>query len=200
MSQRRALLIQTALEAAIPLLGYFFWHWDLSFLLLFYLLDWLLAYGILIAKGRKRLSFSGSKQERSLLVQRGSAGLLLIAAGSMLFGSGIVQLHPELHWGERVTSFLLYKDLGIEQGYVLIPLIVINGILQYRQQFLMTGRYRSTTTDELTRPFIFQGMLLLAIGALFLGIASLVSFPEMPAVILLIGGTSAYRLLVLRSN
>jgi len=198
MSQKQAFLVQTLIEALIPVIGYFSWGWDLSFLLLFYLLDWLLAFGILMAKGRKRFSFSQKDNEKKLLIRRIFIGFVLMSAACAAIGTGVVFLQPGLHWPQRVMEFLLYKDMGIEQGYVLVPLIVLNGILVYRQQFIMTGRFRTQEMGEITRPFIQQGFVLLGCSGLLLGAASLFTFPQEIPIFLLIAGTSAYRWLVIR--
>jgi hypothetical protein len=200
MTQKQAFLLQTLLEALIPLIGYVAWGWDLSFILLFYLLDWLLAFGILIAKGRKRYLFSQNSTERSLLVRRVASGAILMTAACAAFGLSVVLLQPELSWTERILSFLTYKDMGIEQGYVLVPLIVLNGVMVYRQQFVMTGRFRVQDMSAITRPFIQQGLVLLGCAGALLGIASLFSFSEEILIFILIAGTSAYRWLVIRRS
>src|SRR5688572_19385582 len=100
MTQKQAFLLQTLLEALIPVIGYAAWGWDLSFILLFYLLDWLLAFGILIAKGRKRYLFSLNSIERTLLVRRVAAGAVLMAAACAAIGLAIAWLHPGLSWTE----------------------------------------------------------------------------------------------------
>lgn len=199
MGQRRLFLVQTLLEALIPVIGYFEWGWDLSFILLFYLLDWLLAFGILVAKGRKRFSYSRNAAEKKLLVRRIASGFLLLIVTCAVIGLGVVFLQPDLSWPQRIVDFLAYEDMGIAQGYVLVPLILLNGILLYRQQFLLPARYRLLDMHTITRPFIQQGLVLLGCAGLFLGMAALVTFPQEAVIVALIAGTSVYRWLVLRS-
>lgn len=200
MQQRQAFLVQTILEAIIPVLGYFYWNWDLSFILLFYLLDWLLAYGILLAKGNKRISFSRDTTEKSIFVRHSIIACLTLAAACAAIGAGVAINHPGLDWWKRTIDFLTYKELGVQQGIVLIPLIVLNGILVFRQQFLIPARYRVLSIPQITYPFLQQGWILLAAGGLLLGATSLISLSEELLIAALILGTGAYRWLVIRRH
>jgi hypothetical protein len=193
MSRQRLFLVQTLIEAAIPVIGYFEWEWDLSFILLFYLLDYLLAFGIFVAKGRKRLDYSLNAEEKKLFIRRTLMGFLLMIAACAGIGLGVVFLQPELDWTERIVAFLAYKDLGIAQGYVLVPLIVLNGVMLYRQQFLMPARYRQLDMQTITRPFVRQGLVLLGSAGVLLGSAALISFPQEAVIFPAIAGISIYR-------
>jgi hypothetical protein len=198
MTPQRVFLIQTLLEALIPTIGYFYWNWDLSFILLFYLLDYLLAFGILIAKGRKRSGYSKQADEKKLFLRQSGIGFLLMAAACAGTAIGVQLLHPDMSWPQRIGAFLTYEDMGIQQGYVLVPLILLNGVMVYRQQFLMPARYRVLSMEAITRPFVTEGLVLLGCAGLFIGTASLVKFPEEVVIALLIGGTTAYRYILLR--
>ncbi|MBI3237493.1 MAG: hypothetical protein HYZ43_01390 [Flavobacteriia bacterium] len=199
MTQQRLFLIQTLLEAIIPVIGYFEWGWDLSFILLFYLLDTLLAFGILLAKGKKRLSHSNSTTERTLFAKHSASGLLLVAVAIAGIAMSITFLQPELDWGKRIVHFLTYEEWGIQQGYILVPLVVLNGVMVYRQQFLMTARYRTLEMSAITRPFLVQGFVLLGAAGILLGTTALIQFPEELLIAAFVLGISAYRFLVIRS-
>ena len=200
MTQRQAYLVQTILEAAIPVLGYFFWHWDLSFLLLFYLLDWLLAFGVLIAKGNKRIAFLGNNTEKPVFIRHLLTATFTLTATCVLTGTGVTLLHPGLNWWQRTIEFMTYEDMGVSQGLFLIPLMILNGYLVYKQQFLIPARYRTLQVSEMMQPFLRQGWILLAASGLLLASAALIRYPEEIVIALLIAGTSAYRWLVLRSH
>jgi hypothetical protein len=199
MTQQRLFLIQTLLEAIIPVIGYFEWGWDLSFILLFYLLDALLAFGILLAKGKKRLSHSNNASERTLFAKQSVSGLLLFAVSIAGIALSITFLQPELDWWNRIVHFLTYEEWGIQQGYILVPLVVLNGVMVYRQQFLMTARYRTLEMNAITRPFLVQGFVLLGAAGILLGTTALIQFPEEILITAFILGISVYRFLVIRS-
>lgn len=198
MNQQRLFVIQTILETVIPVVGYFAWHWDLSFILLFYLLDALLALGIFVAKGTKRLQFSKLNAEKQLFVKRLLISFILFSAAITGIAMAVIVIHPGLHWPERIWAFLTYKDMGIEQGYILVPLIIMNGILVYRQQFIMPARYRNTDMQSITHGYVKQGLVLLAAAGIFQGIAFFVQLPEAAVVFAFIGGISLYRLFLIR--
>ncbi|ASS50538.1 MAG: hypothetical protein A3D31_13320 [Candidatus Fluviicola riflensis] len=198
MSQQRLFLIQTLLEAIIPVIGYFEWGWDLSFILLFYFLDAVLAFGIFLAKGNKRLTYSGDSGERTLFTKHSPIGFFLFAAAITGIAVSITFLRPELDWWKRIIHFLTYKEWGIGQGYILIPLIVLNGVMVYRQQFLMTARYRTLEMSAITKPFLVQGLVLTATAGILLVTTALIQFPEEILIAGFIMGTSLYRFLVIR--
>ncbi|MES2556557.1 MAG: hypothetical protein V4604_10425 [Bacteroidota bacterium] len=198
MSQQRLFLIQTLLEAIIPVIGYFEWGWDLSFILLFYFLDALLAFGIFLAKGAKRLKHSGDSTERTLFAKHSLLGFVLFTAAIAGIAVSITFLHPELNWWKRVIHFLTYEEWGIGQGYILIPLVVLNGVMVYRQQFLMTARYRTLEMRGITKPFLVQGLVLTGTAGILLGTTALIQFPEEVLIAGFIVGTSVYRFLVIR--
>ena len=199
MTQQRLFLIQTLLEAIIPVIGYFEWGWDLSFILLFYLLDALLSFGILLAKGKRRLSHSNSTVERILFTKHSVSGLSLVAVAIAGIALSITFLHPDLDWWKRIVHFLTYEEWGIQQGYILVPLVVLNGVMVYRQQFLMTARYRTLEMSAITRPFLVQGFVLLGAAGILLGTTALIQFPEELLIAAFVLGISTYRFLVIRS-
>lgn len=199
MTPKRFFFLQTLLEAAIPIAGYFYWHWDLSFILLFYLLDWILASGVTVAKGLKRTGYSKDTAEKRLLVKAIVFSMILLFAACALIAIDVVQLHPGLRWMERIWKFLTYKDMGFAQGYALVPLILLNGIMLYRQQFLIPARYRTHTVAIITQPLVRQGLVIFGSAALLLGILQFTVFPEEVLIFLSITAISVYRLLVLRS-
>jgi len=199
MTQKRVFLIQTLLEALIPIIGYFQWRWDLSFILLFYLLDWLLVTFITAAKGIRRFRHSSEPTEKKLLYRAMLTAVFLLLAGCLVTATAIVFLQPSMSWTERIHAFLVYEDMGIQQGIVLIPLMVLNGVLVYRQQFIMPARYRTQTMQMITAPLVRQGVILLACAGALLGVVQLVAFPQEILIFVSIAAISTYRWLVLRN-
>ena len=199
MTPKRLFLVQTLFEAIIPVIGYFEWNWDLSFILLFYFLDWVLATAITAAKGIRRYRYSSEAPEKRILLRSLLLSSGLLASACTLTALAIVQLVPELSWTERIWKFLTYKDLGIEQGIILVPLMVLNGIMVYRQQFVTPARYRTQTMGTITQPLVQQGALLLGSSGLLLGMVQFVQFPQEVLIFVSIGAISAYRWLVIRN-
>lgn len=196
MTPIKARIFQVLLEAAIPTYGYFFWEWDTSFILFFYALDWILFLILGYFKLRKRVSYSGDETELKnginyLLL---SGITLVLTSLIMLFTLPLIE-PTHYSWKERLISFLSYTDMGIQQGFVIIPLVVLAGILTYKQQFILTAAYRKLTGMNITKPILVQSVLIFSFA--FLAFMCAVNFVY-PAVVLLfavIVGTTGYKLL-----
>lgn len=194
MTLRQSALFQTVLEAALPLAGYFYWHWDTSFILLFYLLDWILFLAINSVKAKKRFAFSQLASERKQAIRTLLLGTAFLIITCFVVLLTMQLLQPTFNFSERVVAFLRYNDMGIEQGYVLLPLLLLNGISVYKQQFIRPELYKYLTMGQLINESSKQGLLLLACAGLFLGISLFVQFPEEILLFSTIIGTTVYRI------
>lgn len=199
MNPRQAFFLQGVLEAAIPVYGYLEWNWDLSFILLFYFIDWLLSLSLTWFKGRKRYAFSGEEQESALLTRKLLLSCAIAAVATLLFAFATVNVKPGMSWTQRIADFLLYKDMGIQQGIIILPLMVLNGILLYRQQFLTPKLFEKLTMNAIVQPVLAQNLLLLAAGGVFYGLTSLLTVSETITVFVLIAAITAYRTFFVRS-
>lgn len=194
MTLRQSALFQTVLEAALPLAGYFYWHWDTSFILLFYLLDWILFLAINTVKAKKRFAFSQLAAEKKQAIRTLLLGTAFLIITCFVVLLTMQLLQPTFNFSERVIAFLRYNDMGIEQGYVLLPLLLLNGISVYKQQFIRPELYKYLTIGQLINESLKQGLLLLACAGLFLGVALFVQFPEEILLFSTIIGTTGYRI------
>jgi hypothetical protein len=194
MTLRQSALFQTVLEAALPLAGYFYWHWDTSFILLFYLLDWILFLAINSVKAKKRFAFSQLAIEKKQAIRTLLLGTAFLIITCFVVLLTMQLLQPTFNFSERVVAFLRYNDMGIEQGYVLLPLLLLNGISVYKQQFIRPELYKYLTMGQLINESSKQGLLLLACAGLFLGVALFVQLPEEILLFSTIIGTTGYRI------
>lgn len=170
MSQRQFIFIQLVLELAIPVLGYFFWKWDTTFILLFYALDWLTAIAFNFLKTFKRLAFTSLKNERKQALIHHSIALFsfLGTLGSLyLVLKAIV---PHFSLSQRFMDFLAYEDMGIAQGYVLIPLLVLSGYSAYKREFLLPKLHERKSVKEIHLTSSLQNSSVLIASLLFFGI------------------------------
>ncbi len=199
MMPKKALLFQTLIEGLIPVLGYFYWNWDASFILLFFLIDWSLFWTLSLLKARKRIQFSGNTSEKQLATKQLSIAFLCILSTSLAVFHMLPNIHSNFEWTERIWAFLSYSDMGIQQGFILIPLMALSGYLAYKQQFLLPQLYRKYPVNYFTREGVKQGLIL----SVTYGIALLVSyFYRFPDEVLLFGtvtGVIAYRLITRNS-
>ncbi len=194
MTLKQSAIFQTVLEAALPLAGYFYWHWDTSFILLFYLLDWILFLAINSVKAKKRFAFSQLATEKKQAIRTLLLGTAFLVITCFVVLLTMQLLQPTFNFSERVVAFLRYNDMGIEQGYVLLPLLLLNGISVYKQQFIRPELYKYLTMGQLINESSKQGLLLLACAGLFLGVVLFVQLPEEILLFSTIIGTTGYRI------
>lgn len=173
---RKQLVIQAVGESVIPLLGFFWFNWDLYFIALFYLLDLLVTEVFYQFKLSKIAQFQ--KQSIPHLRRFQSAGFALA-----ILGMSHVMLHmmyPELYFGKEFIAFLAYEEAGIPipQGIILLPLVVLGNYQQYKLFFLVPQRFRAITWQVLLSSR--RRALVLALAALILFSALLwkVMLPE----------------------
>ncbi len=199
MTPKNALIVQTLLEALLPVAGYLFWNWDTSFILQFYLLDWLLFYGLTLAKARKRAHYHPDADERRLAFRNALLGALLLIATTALVWNLLPRLQQPFSWSERIWAFLSYEDLGMAQGLFLIPLILLNGIMLYKSQFIRLNLFAKLDMQQITNGLTKQGLLLLGAAGIFFGFSFFTSYPPEAVLFAAIGGTMIYRFLA-RAN
>lgn len=132
-----ALIIQTLLEGLLPVLGYFYWNWDASFIFLFFLIDWLLHWTLSYLKAKKSINtITLQANERKQTYTQLLIGVIGIVVSCVLAFLLMHQLNPSFSITERLWAFLSYSDMGVPQGVVLIPLMVLVGIMEYKQKFI----------------------------------------------------------------
>lgn len=194
MMPRRILIIQTLIEAILPTLGYFYWHWDTSFVLLWFALDWLVSYVLTILKTNKRYQYSRQVPEKQMARKR-----LLLGAGAIILTFSatwftLPRLESDFSWPERLISFLTYADMGIPQGVILLPLIILNAYTLYNRQFVQFRLYERITMNKLTLALFRESIILPICGIVALVISLIQVYP--PEVLLFgsIGGITLYRL------
>lgn len=195
MTPKRALLFQTLIEGLIPVLGYFYWSWDASFILLFFLIDWCLFWSLNLIKARKRIQFSESNAEKQLAVTHLSIAFLCILSTSLAVFHILPNIHPHFEWTERIWAFLTYSDMGIQQGIILIPLMILSGYLAYKQQFLLPQLYRKYPITFFTREGVKQGIILSLIYGIVLLVSYFMKFPDEVLLFGTVAGVIAYRLI-----
>jgi len=167
---------QLLTDAIIPLLGYFFWDWNLYFIVLFYLLDYL-AYEV--------FSHVKAKKVTSIIKHTTTSWLKLGIISSVLFVVNVAfvqiamkSLVPTIDFTKEIVAFWTYKDMGIEQGYFLLPLIFIAGYQRYKMKFLITGVYKKTTIQQIFNQHIRAQLITLGFIALTFGLSFFRVFPE----------------------
>lgn len=189
--------IQVAGDALIPIAGYFFWNWGLYFILLYYLIDQVANEVFYHIKAKKINQFHAGK-EKSNWIRKGFLSGILLLAVTVLIHLTMLLIQPEINFLAEMRTFWEYKDFGIAQGYLLLPLIILVGFQRYKLEFIMPAKFRILNQATLWKPHIMALYMLLACVALAFGISSLVVMPELVYISGIIVLTSIYQLLTIR--
>ncbi|MBL1278987.1 MAG: hypothetical protein COA33_001850 [Fluviicola sp.] len=186
--------IQVILEGFIPLLGFFFWNWSLYFILLFYFIDMIANEGIMHLKSKKTQSFQQKAKNKQNWIKKGVISSVLLIFSIVLIHFSMFFIVPEIKFYQEFLAFLNYEEMGIKQGYILIPLVVLLSYQQYKMTFLMRAKFRTTEMTQLWKTHIQAIIAIIAFGGLCLGIAQLILLPELVYVLGIILFSSLYRL------
>ncbi len=184
--------VQSFGDALIPVLGYFLWNWNLYFIILFYLLDLVAAEIFMYFKSKKILQNQGGKWRNSLIYH--FLSLILIVAAILMVHLSMKGIEPKISFQKEIIAFWSYKDLGIEQGYLLVPLLLIVGYQRYKLEFVAQKQHLKLPITAMWRSRLKENSFLLAITGLVYGTTLFWIFPEIAYLIGLILFTTAYRI------
>jgi hypothetical protein len=166
-------------DVAIPLMGYLFWNWNLYFILLFFILDQLVR--VLFLPQRLKLTQEANLARTKFFVRQ----LVIFLIELTVIHSAVYLHQSDIHFWQEFKSFLSYKDMGIAQGYILLPLILVGewmrisnekklGVIGERQMAIIQINKRN-------------GLLRIGFFALLTGLNSFVFIPQVLLVFLFLG-------------
>lgn len=186
--------IQLIGDALIPLLGFFLWNWSLYFILLFYIIDMLLAEVVMHLKTKKTLQ-ERSAEKKSIWIKQGILSTVLFSVNCVLVHLAMQVLHPTIDFQKEALAFWSYKDMGIEQGYILLPLLILVAYQKYKMEFLMPALYKTINLQGMWKEHQKANIILLAFIGLALGMFSFIAPPEWILILLIVVISSGYKLL-----
>lgn len=163
MTQRNKLILLAG-EVAIPILGYFFWSWNLYFIFLFMFLD-LLSYNVLYwFKYKKINAFRAIQMIKFPFKQLAT---LLVLSGIIFVGyTYLLNKIQGTNFVQEMINFFFYKDMGFSQGYILLPLIIVSAYMSYKTEFVLLGKFTQLTVKQLNSEYLrnnLAGIVLLVI-------------------------------------
>lgn len=185
--------IQLIGDALIPLLGFFWWNWSLYFIILFYLIDYLSNEIFLHIKSKKIVSVQ--KVETSPWIKNGVLSAFLLVGSYVLIHLAMRAIHPEIQFTKEIYKFWMYKDMGIEQGYILLPLIALVGFQRYKLELIATNQFRNVQLSSIWKNHLSSHYLVMGSAALIIGLSTFIVFPEIVYILAIVVGSSAYQLL-----
>ncbi len=185
-------LIRILGDALIPVLGFVFWNWGIFFILIYYFLDLLISEVLMHFKSKKVLSHSSENPVLWWKLGILSFSILLLAMSLVILTMYFYL--PGFNLQSEIIDFMTYEDMGIQQGYILIPLLIFVAWQQYRMDFLMRAQYRNMNLENLWKPHLRGQLAFFAFSALGLAILKQFHFPEWLLLALIVFITTAYGL------
>lgn len=185
--------IQLAGDALIPLCGFFLWDWSLYFILLFYFIDMFADEVILHLKSNKIVKSQGSEYKSSWL-KYGIISLVSFAFSIILIHFSMMFIEDNIDFKVEALAFWNYEEMGMKQGILLIPLVFLVGLMQYRMEFLLPAAYRKVNINFLWKKHILALFAIIAISGFFLAFSQFVILPELVYVLFVVLSISAYKL------
>ena len=192
MKGLKHIYIQLLGDAIIPLAGALFFDWSLYFILLFYCLDLLALEVILHLKSKKTVEFRGIKSKEWMKAGFLSGLLLLLAL--VLIHIAVFFISPNINFGQQLYDFIMYEEMGIPQGIILVPLIAFSAFQLHRMTFLMPARFRTISLDEIWRPHHISLLVIIVFACITIGLSQLIIFHELVYVLTIVIISSAYQL------
>ncbi len=157
-------------DVALHLMGYFFWDWNLYFILLFFMLDQLAR--VVFLPWRMKLTELNASEKRNQIIKAG----FLFLSEVIIIHTVIFFQNPSIEFGEEFGRFFYYKDMGIEQGYLLFPLVFFGEWMRINNELklnIVGQKQKNILAKSLKNAFVR-----IAFFALILGILSFIMVPE----------------------
>lgn len=189
-------LISSLGELVIPILLFYWWKWDLHYILLFVYIDVAAALCMAFLKEQKIQSVQKQLPTKSLL---GTFTLYIstVLISIILFEIAITQLYPELELWRSFLDFLFEEEMGIPQIALLIPLLFLVNFQQYKMFFIRTQQYRMMPLQLIQTTHKFTWFFFLGSAILFCALSFLVQTPLDAFLFLLLGAKFISELMLL---
>ncbi|MCX6190950.1 MAG: hypothetical protein NT109_01570 [Flavobacteriia bacterium] len=167
-------------DIAFPLIGFFFWNWGFYFIALYFIIDQLAKQAFLIVR-LKNISLQFT--EKAILLSKSMALFFFEVLIIILIN---YQMTVEFNPINGIIKFLSYEDMGIQQGVVLIPLLI------FAEWMKMKTEQKLKQSDELKQQNINrslqQSQIRLSMLGIILGIVNFNMLTELLIVILFLIG------------
>ena len=196
--------IQVLGDGIIPLLGFFFWDWNLYFILLFYFIDMFTKEVLLHLKAKKIVAYQEGTEsptvqnEKKVWMKWGIISLILLIFSIFLIQISMPFIQDQFNAKNEIIRFWSYKEMGIEQGYIFVPLIIFMGYTQFKMEFLVPAVFTRMNNSQLWQPHLKAMLILVAFTALTFGLVHFIKIPEVIFVISIVLISSLYQILHLK--
>jgi hypothetical protein len=158
-------------DVALPLFGYFFWNWNFYFILLFFMLDQISR--VVFLPQRLKLIEIPKLQKTKIFYRQ-----FLLLVIELFLIHVVIHLHQGgINFIQEFLNFLTYKEMGISQGIILIPVIIASEWMRIKNELKMgiIGT-RQLGTIELNKRNSF---LRISFFAFLIGLQFFIVIPEL---------------------
>lgn len=173
-------------DVALPLIGFFFWDWGFYFIALYFLIDQFAKQVFLLPR---LVSAQVILPQKAIIFAK---SILLFLFQILLILLINYQLNPQFNLFQESINFIMYKDMGIQQGFILVPLLFAAEWLKLKtdNKVIKSSEIKRLKINHVLK----QAQILLSILGLLLGIINFTLILELLAVfIFLIGiGLTAF--------
>lgn len=205
MNPKGAKIMTAALEGALPILGYFFWDWNVYFVMVFYLFDYLLQQILFSLKVHKTIFkpgyFNGKDQEQTSFFKKTivkQIGMFFLVSAILVFttysiGASTIKGFSVV---EQNSNFFWMREMGIPQGFLLIPLFIFAGYAFYKMKFLMPKLFITLDGRKMANQFFKTQLILMGFVLTLFLLCYLVELPQLVYVLLFAVGKLIFDVLV----
>lgn len=191
---KKQLYLQILSNLIIPVLGFFWWNWNIYFIILFFVLDIISSEFVHYLKVRK---IKMHQKQVNQLIKVPTSTYAIISAlflilTILIINFGMLLYQPTIDLKQEVWAFLSYTELGVPQGVVLIPLILVMAYMQFKTEFVLPKLYLHQLEKQLWKQHIKERFLLISFSAILLFIATGYGFPEWVVLTIILVLTSIY--------
>ena len=168
--------VQLFTEALIPLLGFFMWDWGLYFILLFYFIDIITNEVFSHLKSKKIVEFKMSGKNE--WIKLGVFSVFILFLSIFVIHLSTLSLFPHIDFIQQAINFWTYEELGVQQGYILVPILAFGGYQQYKMNFILPKKFRTKSIKNLWQAKIQASVVQIAFAGFIIGLSQFQLFPE----------------------
>ena len=150
---------------------------------------------IMHVKSKKIVKTQGASAQQSWLIS-GVLSLLTMGVTISLIHVAMLFIDPSIDFVKQVQSFWTYEEMGIQQGYLLIPLVGFAAYSQYKTDFLMSRKNESAELSVEWKKHLRTLLIIIGFVSLVIGLSQVVVLAEMVYVLAIVGVIATYNLLV----
>ena len=167
-------------DIALPLIGFFFWNWGFYFIALYFIIDQLAKQAFLILR-LKNISLQFTEK-----VIRLFKSWILFFFEVLIIILINYQMTVDFNPINGIIKFLTYKDMGIQQGMILIPLLIFAEWMKTKIE--RTSKLSEEVKQQNINHSLQQSQIRLSMLGIILGIVNFTILSELVIVILFLIG------------